>query len=142
MTSTILDRANAFLLRIEESGQDELVRLYQPILWRRGEVVLEMFADAPDDFPERIAYICMLLAVLNTPTLATREAKEICTALMNHEDVRSFFTQCKMVRARDEAELDAQVRPMLAWLDAAPEASHEERPPSKWQAFRQRRNRR
>ena len=142
MKTTIVDNACAFLSDIVESGQFELVQLYQPDLWRRGELVLETFADAPNDFPEHIAYMCMLRAVLDTPTLATPEAERLYRALMN-EDVLAFLEGmharlCELINERADAALDTKVRPMLAWLDAPPAPT---RPRSKWQAFRQRRAR-
>ena len=111
-------RADAIILEaIETPGAETLIELYAGRLWEYG---MEL-SDAGDELSQRYAYITLLLAINKVPTIAPADTLEVAAAFVT-DDMAEFIEAWASLHTEPAADttpaLDAQVRPLLAWLDA------------------------
>ncbi len=75
---------------------------------------MDLLDTADTEIRQRLGYLCCLIAVYRTPTLVSDEAGTLIS-LLDNDEIQRFFDDHEEHR---EAKLNAQVAPMLAWLDA------------------------
>ncbi len=112
-----VQRAEAIIFDVLRTpSHEELVELYAPLLWEHGTTL----AYSSDDELQRYAYITLLLAISKTPGVAPADTLTVAAQFITDE--MATFIEAWASRhvetAAPDPDLDAKVRPLLAWLDA------------------------
>ena len=108
-THPLVKRADATINSVLDTpGHEDLVMLYCGPMWEKA---MEL-GESDTDEMIKLAYFCALQAIVRTLPLASPEAWKLSVAFAS-DKLRDM-----LLAAAAESELDAQVRPLLAWLDS------------------------